>query len=297
MLRDQTSAISSRGGRIHAPRGKQRAHESRSGSIVPPTLSDDTEAGCLCFFFLNYVNLAHDKQSVLGPFCLLMPLYNKVRHDSPLSLATSALAINMTAMLSGKDPDLPLARTYFGEALALTKAAIDDPIQSTSDETLLTVLLLEMYEKIGCSKTSSSSSGAHQGGAVALIRHRGSLNFQSDFSKRLLLAVRHDLIDTALDKGAPISPDPAVWNDGTAMPASPAVSLDELAAEVTSLNSMANEFNFQIPLGHARPFSRTPSPSAFVTTDAASKIFHEILGPAVHLEVRLSAWCKSLPPF
>lgn len=143
-------------------------------------LQEDREAGCLCFFFTNYITVARDQQTSRDYLDFLLPLYSTVRHDSPLSLVTSALATNLTSIWAHRGPDSPLARTYHGKALALTKRAIDDPQQNTTDEMLMTVLMLELYECLGSTTKFQSSSGAHRSGAVALVEHRGSLNFESE---------------------------------------------------------------------------------------------------------------------
>lgn len=56
----------------------------------------------------------------------------------------------MSLAIAGGDPrntrDRNLARAAFGKALQSTNRAIEDPEESVRDETLLSVLLLGLYE-------------------------------------------------------------------------------------------------------------------------------------------------------
>lgn len=76
----------------------------------------------------------------------LLPLYISTRHDSILSLATSAIAL----AVAGSDPEQEAAyqmgRAFLGDALRKTTIALRDPVKSVQDETLMTVLLMGFYE-------------------------------------------------------------------------------------------------------------------------------------------------------
>lgn len=251
----------------------------------------------MCFFFTNYITVARDVQTSRGFMDFLLPVYSQVRHGSPLSLVTSALATNLTSIWSRRGPDSQLARLYHGRALAHTKTAIDDPQQNTTDEMLMAVLMLECYETIGNATRLQSSSGAHRSGAVALVEHRGSLNFQSEIGKRLLLAVRHELIEKALESGESISPNPAIWQNSAPMPESPAIALDALMVEVVNLKGFVGTVDFPDPPSTSFDLSRPPSPATFSAPEAAISILHSILAPALDLDSRLALWPKSLPTF
>ena len=260
-------------------------------------LQEDREVGCLCFFFTNYVAVARNQETSRGFLDLLLSLYSNVRHDSPLSLVTSALATNLTCIWTRRGPDSQLARTYHGRALALTKEAINDPQQNTTDQLLMTVLMLEFYERLSTATRFQSSSGAHRGGAVALVEHRGSLNFQSDTSKRLLIAVRHELITKALESGESISPNPAIWTNSPSMPESPAIALDALIVELANLKAFVDTARFPDPPSMLFDSPRSPSPGSFSASEASADILHSILAPALDLDSRFALWPKSLPIF
>ena len=116
---------------------------------VPRMFNDFPEQQAICAFFLDFVLLPRHPDSVHGHLEHLLPLYANTGAESPLSLATSSVAL----MISGSSPvrrnDQQLGRTIFGKALQKTSAAIRNPAESKKDETLMAVLLLGLFEVRG----------------------------------------------------------------------------------------------------------------------------------------------------
>ena len=293
MLKDQTAIIPEKARRKALAKQKKRAVEE-SSKEPSRGMSQDTEVSALCFFFTNFVTTARDHQASRGFLEYLLPLYSSVAHDSPLSLATSALAVLLHQVWLGKGPDSSLSHQFFGKAIRLTSVAINDSEQNKTDVTLMTVLLLEFYDILIGATKSQSSPGAHQNGAVALIKHRGEINFRNETSKRLLIAVRHQLIALAIEKQQPLNNDLELWSDMSEMPASPAIEIDKLAAEYASLRSFASQYTFPTP---PSPITRSPSPGKFEAPQASVDILHHILAPALELDARLATWPKTIPTF
>lgn len=108
--------------------------------------NDFPEQQAICAFFLDFVLLPHHPDTIQGHLEHLLPLYANTSVDSPLSLATSSVAL----MISGGSPsrrnDQQLGRKSFGKALQKTRAAIRNPTESRKDETLMAVLLLGLFE-------------------------------------------------------------------------------------------------------------------------------------------------------
>ena len=108
--------------------------------------NDFPEQQAICAFFLDFVLLPRHPDSAQGHLEHLLPLYANTSAESPLSLATSSVAL----MISGGSPtrrsDQQLGRTIFGKALQKTSAAIRNPAESRKDETLMAVLLLGLFE-------------------------------------------------------------------------------------------------------------------------------------------------------
>lgn len=127
--------------------------EQNIGSLRPfvdtsPSLGlgQTAEQVAICQFFTNLVLVPTHPDAQCGFLDCLLPLYTSTRHDSMLSLATSAVAL----AVAGSEPDrrlgYQLGRALLGDALLKTAAALRDPEQSVQDETLMTVMLLGFYE-------------------------------------------------------------------------------------------------------------------------------------------------------
>lgn len=81
---------------------------------------------------------------------LLPFVYSTTASNSALALATQALASSFYGAWTGaggeKDAENRTSGTMFGKALLATQQAILDPNKSMSDETLMAVLILRLYE-------------------------------------------------------------------------------------------------------------------------------------------------------
>ncbi|EED17412.1 hypothetical protein TSTA_112460 [Talaromyces stipitatus ATCC 10500] len=65
------------------------------------------------------------------------------------------------------------SETNFAAAVSLARAALDDPEESKSDATLLTVMLLSMFENLSSVKAYRSPLKTHFIGLAQLLQHRG----------------------------------------------------------------------------------------------------------------------------
>ncbi len=134
-----TSVSSGRG----SPGGT--VQKSPADETIPRIFNDFTEQEAICAFFLDFVLLHRHKESVQGHLEHLLPLYANTTPDSPLSLATSAVAL----VLCGSSPRRRIqerARQNFSTAIRKTRTAIRSPAESKKDETLMAVLVLGLYE-------------------------------------------------------------------------------------------------------------------------------------------------------
>ena len=252
----------------------------------------DHEMASLCFFFTNYVATTSDPTVSRGYFEYLLPVYSRAMPFSPLSVATSAVAVNIAQMWMQRGPDTLLARSIFQKSLTALKRDISDPVKATADETLMTVLLLEFYEAVGSRFQNKDSSATHQSGAVALIKHRGAANFKSEVGKRLLIAVRSQVITHAVQTKKKIEFDPEVWGDQDDMPVNPAINLDRLVAELANLQVQESGMlsRSSSPITPSSMSSRSTSSSSSSSTSTQS-----LFNAALELDTRLSVWPKQVP--
>ena len=77
---------------------------------------------------------------------VLPQLFTNAPSGSALALATSAVSL----AIAGGDPKCSresiLSRKHAGKAMSMIHKAIEDPVESLEDETLLAVLILGLYE-------------------------------------------------------------------------------------------------------------------------------------------------------
>ncbi|KAL8756370.1 MAG: hypothetical protein Q9199_002983 [Rusavskia elegans] len=183
------------------------ASPTQSGYFLPLSLPksfhDSPEEQAVNGFFLNYVLIPRHPHSKRGYLDCLLPLYQNARHDSLLSLATTAMALAIEGGSPSTAHYRQLSRSFFGRALVKTGRAIRDPVESIKDETLMAVLLLSFYERVLATAETKDISGVHDTGAVALVKHRGKENGKSEISARLLLAVQTQVVDHCIQTASP----------------------------------------------------------------------------------------------
>lgn len=113
---------------------------------IPRALVESPEQDSIYAFFTDFVLHANHPDAQCELFEYLPPLYNAARHDSIVSLAASTVAL----AVSGGDPHrrqrFHMGRVMNGMALKKVALAIQDPVQSLQDETLMAVLLLGYFD-------------------------------------------------------------------------------------------------------------------------------------------------------
>lgn len=119
----------------------------RAMAATGPQMSPD-----IMFYFTTSFQDTVSLESVNCPGYLeLLPcVYSATASNSALVLATQALAAIFHGAWTNtdckRDAENRTAGTMFGKALLATQQAISDPNQSKSDETLMAVLILRLYE-------------------------------------------------------------------------------------------------------------------------------------------------------
>ena len=132
-----------------APAAQPRQDRHLPGSRRVPisgSLADTPEQRAVCFFFSSFVVIDRHPESNTGFLEFLIPFYKNAERDSQLSLATQAVSMTILGSCSQNKPMQQMGRKAFGEALALTSVAIQDPVKSKSDELLVSVLALAFAE-------------------------------------------------------------------------------------------------------------------------------------------------------
>ncbi|KAL8858710.1 MAG: hypothetical protein Q9178_004798 [Gyalolechia marmorata] len=258
------------------------ASPTSSGYHPPLPLSksfqDSPEEQAINGFFQNYVLIPRHPYSRRGFLDCLLPLYQNTRHDSLLSLATTAMALIIESGSPSTAHYRQLSRSFFGRALVKTGRAIRDPVESIKDETLMAVLLLSFYERVLATSEAKDISGVHDTGAVALVKHRGKQNGKSEVSARLLLAVQTQVVDHCIQTASPFGKTSADLD--SLRPD----AFENAASRLTSLSARLSDLTaYAYPI--LKNMKQFPSKEQLMG----------VLDHAGDVEARLSTWPDTLP--
>ena len=130
------------------------SNHSAAGLSPLPVMSSTGPETCpeIEFYFTTSFQdiVSMERVNCPGYLELLPYVYFATASDSALALATRALASSFFGAWTGaggeRDAENRTSGTMFGKALLATQQAISDPNKSRSDETLMAVLILRLYE-------------------------------------------------------------------------------------------------------------------------------------------------------
>ena len=144
VLRDQTKSAKTAVER----RQKKFSREHSPISAVAAALSESEDSHALCFMVSSYVTVSRDPRTDRGFLELLPHFFTTLKPNTPLSLTLNAVANCFFAAWERRARFLETynLRAAYGKALKATRAAISDPVECLSDETLMAVCLLGLYE-------------------------------------------------------------------------------------------------------------------------------------------------------
>ncbi|KAL8658771.1 MAG: hypothetical protein Q9226_000796 [Calogaya cf. arnoldii] len=249
--------------------------------VVYTSMAESQDSYAHAFFVSAYVLGPRDTRTDHG-FLELMPyLFDKLPFDPVLS---SSLAVLCHCYFGAWHPPIRNAenlqvRQTYSKALSGLRHALKDPRHCVTDELLMAVCLLNFFEYTTSALTSRPRGDQHVDGATALVKQRGSKGMTSDLSKRLLIAVRHDIIGKALSRSMPVDNAPEIWDDPSEdMPYNPATSLDFIGRDTANLLARAAEHG-------------PPSNAGLSETEIHTDIFLE----AKALDARYAQWAEEVP--
>lgn len=98
-------------------------------------------------FFLNRIaGSPRDLRSQWGFLGYIPSAYSGAPCGSPLSVATATFALILFSVYFCRKEAIEAAQRLFPKVVTLTQDAIQDPEKSKTNETLMTVLLMALYE-------------------------------------------------------------------------------------------------------------------------------------------------------
>ena len=165
-------------------------------------------------------------------------MYAQSSAQSSLRLATAAVAVNIATMWSSKGFDTQLARSFFAQAVAAAREDLRNPLQSSTDEILMTILIFDLYDALVLHYASGPVDyGKHKHGALAMIEHRGSANFATSQGRTLIGAVRHSLLPYMLAFRKPFPQRSDYLFDHPSINDTKASSLDMISVQLSRIQS------------------------------------------------------------
>lgn len=97
------------------------------------------------------------------------------------------------------------ARYQYVRAIQSTNKALRDPNEVKKDSTLLSIMILGIFETItGCNQRSLKDWAEHLKGASAVIKLRGPDQIKTPAGRRMLLQVTSNLLIACINRGVPL---------------------------------------------------------------------------------------------
>jgi hypothetical protein len=156
--------------------------------IIPPTI-ESLESDARNIFFQHHVTGKASTWSFLKQY------YQPSNELEHLSQSIDAVSLAYFSLHFDSAIALAAARERYVSALRMTCQALQNPETVTRDTTLLSALLLDLYEKITVNVSYKEDAWvSHTNGALALVTMRGLQGFEAPTSLRLLLRLITNLI-------------------------------------------------------------------------------------------------------
>ncbi|KAF2020150.1 hypothetical protein BU24DRAFT_134378 [Aaosphaeria arxii CBS 175.79] len=194
-------------------------------------------------FMSSYVPGSH--------FDYLPKLYSNSAEGSPLRSVVQAAAL---ASFSRDTDDLSLmetARSHYANALTRTNANLRNPALATEDQTLVSVLLLSLFEAMvwdGVQELNNWTT--HIMGALSILKLRGQKQFETELGWRLFQQVGNNIRSSCIQNRSRIPPDlRALFAEAKQQlkEDDPRMMLEPLLAELTELSADIKEDALPVP--------------------------------------------------
>jgi len=114
---------------------------------IPTCLTQETEDYAISFYFTSYgrPSVNYDER-LCGFQDIILPIFSSSPDGSALKLSTMAIATLFFNTWRAPQPENPLSRSYYIKALSVINQQLKEKDQYTTDETILAVLILQLFE-------------------------------------------------------------------------------------------------------------------------------------------------------
>ncbi|KAK3296239.1 uncharacterized protein B0H64DRAFT_417727 [Chaetomium fimeti] len=203
--------------------------DSGSWPVTPPmaqlyTLPPACQEDGFAYFFSRYVTadetVPHQKFDFIRDVWRPSPSAPAAHVDGVLASMTAVGLMGLAS--TAQSPDLmDAARKSYGTALRLTNHALQDPAEAVKDSTMLSVLILGVFEMMAENTSRTMTVEAfqeHVNGAVALARMRGPAQFRTRAGRRMFSMLCQRVVVSCVQRNVPI-PDFLVelWHEMSRM--------------------------------------------------------------------------------
>lgn len=145
---------------------------------------------------------------ILTGHCSLFDLWNpSTANEESDSVLASVTAVGLVgvAQMTRSQIALEAARKSYGKALQLTNAALRDQTEAVKDTTMLSVLILGLFEMIGGSSARTTEAWQkHLNGAAALAKIRGMGQFRSRAGIRMFFMLTQNTMISCIQNELPM---------------------------------------------------------------------------------------------
>lgn len=174
-------------------------------TFLPPTFSmlPTVEECATGFFFSNYVIGVHGPTR--GHLDHIEDVYNT--HDMDENLVASMKSVGLAGYshIAHAPYLMKKARQEYVKALQLTNKALKSPTDVKKDSTLLSIMVLGIYEMVtGCNQRSMKAWAEHINGSAALVKLRGLEQFKSPAGRRMFIQVTSGILISCIQRSLPI---------------------------------------------------------------------------------------------
>ncbi|KAJ4425028.1 hypothetical protein N0V82_000310 [Gnomoniopsis sp. IMI 355080] len=188
---------------------------SAPASLPPPipcSYSPSFEDRGLNLFITRYITVP--PKSCQNKFDFVFDFWNPAtsaadRANDPVLASLAAVGLlGIAQMTSGQTP-LDAARKSYGQALRLTNAALRNPTEAVKDTTMLSVLVLSIFETMSghSGRRSLAAWQQHIHGAAALARARGVAQFRSAAGVRMFMMQCSNTMISCIQNELPMPQD------------------------------------------------------------------------------------------
>jgi hypothetical protein len=239
--------------KISSPRQHVQSISSTSGGATIEFQRDNNTSNTLLSYDLSQaveeVALTHFMSAFIpgSHFDYLPGMYAEPICSVGIALPATIHAASMALLAQElRHPEiLTMARNAYAIALLETNSALAEPVAAIQDATLVSVLLLSLFEAIvwACPRTPKNWK-MHTRGAFALINLRGSQQFNTSTGRKLFFQVATTICVDSIQQKIPLPPGLTALIEKVSMEykdEAPHYQLACLTAKVSQLRADADD--------------------------------------------------------